>query len=109
MPCQHAVHAAFYEVGNGTLRFRAAKIHGLGGESIFLFAGLVPQEAVPHLRPIAMADDHVIALFQERHQVLAGALHIFQLFGEGPFLPGTEQGVAPKGNHSKFSGHISLF
>ena len=108
MPCQHAVHAAFYEVGNGTLRFRAAKIHGLGRQAVLLFAGLVPQEAVSYLRTIAMADNQVVSFFQERHQVLAGALHIFQLFGEGPFLPGTEQGVAPEGNHSKFSGHISV-
>ena len=70
---------------------------------------LVPQEAVSYLRTIAMADNQVVSFFQERHRVLEGALHIFQLFGEGTFLPRAQQGVAPKANHSKLSGHISLF
>ena len=105
---QHAVHATLDEIGNGTLRFRAAKIHGLGGQAIFLFAGLVPQQAVSYLRTIAMADNQVVPFFQERHQVLAGALHIFQLFGEGALLARAQQRVAPESNHSKF-GHISLF
>ena len=55
-----------------------------------------------------MADNQVVSFFQERHQVFAGVLHIFQLFGEGSFLPRAQQRVAPESNHSKF-GHISLF
>ena len=65
-------------------------------------SGLMPQQGIPHLRAVAVADYQKVAFFQKRNQLGATAFHISKLLGIRAFLPRAEQGVATEGNHYKF-------
>ena len=92
----------------------ASKIDRLGEYSGFVEKGEATDRALLEkcgvrncYRFIAVTDDDMVSFFQERHQVFAGALHIFQLFGEGAFLACAQQRIAPEGNHRQLAHRLS--
>ena len=50
-----------------------------------------------------MAYHYIIALLYEGHKLLAGALHVLQLFVESAFLSGAEERIPAEGNHCKLT------
>ena len=83
---EDVAQALLDERSDGALRFGDAEVqrHVLHLEG--LLAGLVLQHHVAHLRTVAVADDDIVTVFDQRDQVAAGLRNVFDLLLIGASL-----------------------
>ena len=101
LAAQDALQGCLDEVRNRALGLGAAEVHRHRLEAVDLLAGLLPEQAVADLRPVAVGYDYAIAAAHEVAKVPASGLDVGKLLLECPLLPRPQQRIAAECYHRK--------